>query len=809
MLLAITALAFVLLNPAGAGCENPFEFKRVGNIHPYADNAFFIRSDEGGTLSIRIHDDICTYRELIQHIESGETTVRWDGCGYNREKLYEKTYTVSAELITDSGLVHSISFQSPIEYADQCLQYALPSSGHLYMDAPETWFLEYRTVKKGSIVIEMTPVDSSAQLYTYTLQTTGGKIARKDFTSIRGKKVFPACGSYSVCVYESSRPVDKHTFTLQISEHAPESDQVAVTGEILADRGMSESEIWDMMMQPSVVVDIDFFKHQNVYEMPDTSSRSLGTLHGQTQGLKVIRISGDWTLIGAWNHEDAEYIEGWVPLNKLKVEYPRSEYAILIDKQLQTMSVFQNGHVIDTLLISTGRAEKGSLYQETSAGFFLTGYHRVNFSMNGKKYDYVIQYDGGNLLHQTPYDWGQYKKDFTLGRGYLGAKASHACVRIQPEPGAGGLNAYWLFTHIPYHTRVMILDDPDERKAVAGKLSRPDHADVSINSLHSDNGLTVSEKNSVTLTFGGRLAAGGTKVYNERNDSFASFTSTKGYDIPLSRLCTYFQNDDLTSVSLVSHMEGKNTFASDGKAIGYGPYGTAEMFSLSSVEMIRMTDDSLYMNGSDKLQETAEEVSRYASVLLRDQTKTYTLKGHLFGFACCSEKEYLSEPGIIDKRLSILKDQGCERLILLMEWHCSQDNTHSVTQEAMARRGVMSGADLIIGCSQGTVGGIDYIRGVPVIYSLGDLLDGSTNKKPRSQQGILIRTVFNFDNESEKISVAVIPILPYGNTDKKMNDFRPTDDLSISESLPIIRSIWSDSTDPAMDRTLFHTDGHS
>ena len=121
----------------------------------------------------------------------------------------------------------------------------------------------------------------------------------------------------------------------------------------------------------------------------------------------------------------------------------------------------------------------------------------------------------------------------------------------------------------------------------------------------------------------------------------------------------------------------------------------------------------------------------------------------------------------------------------------------------------MSSADLIIGCSQGTVGGIDYIRGVPVIYSLGDLLDGSTNKKPRSQQGILIRTVFNFDNESEKISVAVIPILPYGNTDKKMNDFRPTDDLSISESLPIIRSIWSDSTDPAMDRTLFHTDGHS
>ena len=157
----------------------------------------------------------------------------------------------------------------------------------------------------------------------------------------------------------------------------------------------------------------------------------------------------------------------------------------------------------------------------------------------------------------------------------------------------------------------------------------------------------------------------------------------------------------------------------------------------------------------------------------------------------------------------MLKEQGCERLILLMEWQCSQDHTHTITQEAMARRGVMGGADLIVGCSQGTVSGIDYIRGVPVIYGLGDLLDGSTNKKPRSQQGIILRSVFSFHSEAEKLTVSVIPILPYGNTDRKTNDFCPTADLSISEALPILRSIWSDSTEPAMDRTLFHSGGQS
>ena len=33
----------------------------------------------------------------------------------------------------------------------------------------------------------------------------------------------------------------------------------------------------------------------------------------------------------------------------------------------------------------------------------------------------------------------------------------HSGTIALPEPGKGGLNAYWLFTHIPYHARVIIL----------------------------------------------------------------------------------------------------------------------------------------------------------------------------------------------------------------------------------------------------------------------------------------------------------------------------------------------------------------
>ena len=97
VILILLLLAVVSIAVSGSGVE-AFAVRRIGNIHPYADNSFQVTAPESGTLEIRIHDNICVYRVLRQRIDAGETVIHWDGCGYNREKLYEKTYTVSAEL---------------------------------------------------------------------------------------------------------------------------------------------------------------------------------------------------------------------------------------------------------------------------------------------------------------------------------------------------------------------------------------------------------------------------------------------------------------------------------------------------------------------------------------------------------------------------------------------------------------------------------------------------------------------------------------------------------------------------------------
>ena len=776
-----------------------FEVKRIGNIHTYGDNAFRITAAEAGDLVISIHDGVCVYRTLTERVEAGETTIHWDGCGYNQEKLYEKSYTISAELTTDSGLVHTVSFASPIDYSVQFLQYALPSSCRLYLDNPEGWFIEFRTVTKGTILIEMTPAGNEGTAVSYSIDAPAGKIARRDFKTISGKKK-PEPGEYNVTVFEKSRPDIQYTFSLTVAEKTPDPVPVTVTGPVMADRTMSDAEIWEMMMKPSVVVNIDNFKHQEVYTEPDAGSKSLGTLHGQTQALEVFRIEDGWALIGAWNHEEAAYVEGWVPVSKLKVEMPRTEYGILIDKQKQTLTVYREGEKLDTLLVSTGRAARNALYQETSAGSFLTGYHRVNFSMNGKKYDFVIQYDGGNLLHQTPYDWGQQKKDFTLGRGYLGAKASHACIRIQPEPGDGGLNAYWLFTHIPYHTRVMILDDEWEREAAAEKLKRAEKADLDLSLLQTVNRAENDDQDAVVMTFAGCLTPGGTRAFNQRSGSFVSFAEQQGYGQPLSGLKKIFDSDDLTCVGLGCMMLRENDSIPEGKGVLYAPAGMEQVFEHASVELACMTGNSTDAADEETERNTAEALAPFTNVINRTEGTVATVKGHLFGFAACTEKEYLGDPETVDRKLAALDSAGCERTIMLFSWGGDGAESHSIVQEAMAHRAVRAGADLVIGSLPGTVQGVDYIEGIPVFYSLGDLLNGSTAGKPKNQQGLLARIAFHFVGEGNQVTASVIPIMPYGLTDKEKNDYEPTADFSEGETQSSLRNLWRDSSYAALDR---------
>jgi len=453
-------LVIVLFAISASSEEQFFSCRLDHDIISFSDNSFQMAVPGPGTYRITIKDETTIYKILEGTIRNtGMVQVEWDGTGFNKERLDKRAYLIEAVYISEDGKRYSDSYSKVSEYSAQAVNYALPSSYIMNINEKKQWFLEIKTVMDGTLTAEWIHDGTGTVEKVSSVNISGGKPVRLSYKSLAGNFV-PTPGEYSLRIYDSKNPDYGKKIKVNIVDQKDIKLPLQISEDFMPSEDDDTAEIWRKMMLPSVVVDIGFHQHQKIYEQPNKKSKSLGTVHGQTQALKILELIENWALIGAWNHETGAYVEGWVPSESLKIEKPQTEYGLLFNKKMQSLTVFYHGEVFDTLQISTGLGEKEKLYQETSAGSFLTGYHRSSFSSNGKKFDYVIQYDGGNMIHQIPYYWGNGKKNFSAGSEQLGSKASHGCIRIQAEPSnKEGINAYWLWTHIPYHTRVVILDN--------------------------------------------------------------------------------------------------------------------------------------------------------------------------------------------------------------------------------------------------------------------------------------------------------------------------------------------------------------
>lgn len=97
-------------------------------------------------------------------------------------------------------------------------------------------------------------------------------------------------------------------------------------------------------------------------------------------------------------------------------------YDVVVSKRHQTMSVYEDGELIEQWPVSTAR--RG--YVTPSGTFHPYSYQPMHYS---KKYDnapmpHSIFFSGGYAIHATPHV------------GNLGHPASHGCVRLSPNNAA-------------------------------------------------------------------------------------------------------------------------------------------------------------------------------------------------------------------------------------------------------------------------------------------------------------------------------------------------------------------------------------
>ncbi|MBR2823030.1 MAG: CapA family protein [Clostridia bacterium] len=768
-------LALLIMSLGGAFASEAAAFRvtPADKLAGFQSNPLTVLAPEGGTLTINIRDEHTLYRTLTFQVEAGKNQVIWDGLGWNEEILAKKSFRMESRLTGKSGTAYSAAEEISMGAAQQAVLFALPSDGILYPEDAGDWFLEMKMLYTDELVVEFFREDTGEKTLEMTKQVKGGRVNQIPYRTFAGKQK-PEPGTYRVRVWGRQDPANAKSFTLQVKDGKRPTLPLRVTGDIMPRREDSDAEIWERMTAPATVIDIRNVAHQRVYAEADAHSRVLGTLHGQSQSVSVLEIGEQWVRIGAWNHESGAPVEGWVPKRVLKVVQPQTKYGLLVDKKAQTLTLFEDGKRVDTLLVSTGRMAKGELYQETAAGSFLTDLHMADYSTNGLKYDFVIRYDGGNLLHQIPYAWNESgKKDMGPGEIYLGTKASHACIRIQEKPGDSGLNAYWFWTHLPYRTRVIVLDDPEERTKLETLVTgqTPDLEEGLGGAWRVEE--EPGEGKMITLTFGGDSVLGGRESYYGDEAGLPAFLEAEGTEWPFAALRAVFEKDDLTCVNLECVLKDDPEGEDLGKQWRFrGLTRYTDALVSGNIEMVNVANNHTIDYGDAGYRSTLEALSGQILTCGNEINTVIDIQGHRFGFGGCRESTYTKTPDVIGQDIQALREAGAEFVIYQCHWGTEYAAQHNVLQEAMARACQRAGADLVIGHHPHVVQGIDFIDGMPVVYSLGNLMFGGTIRMT-TYDGILVQAIFDPERESGRVRLRLIPILTSGSAGKRVNDYQP------------------------------------
>lgn len=89
-----------------------------------------------------------------------------------------------------------------------------------------------------------------------------------------------------------------------------------------------------------------------------------------------------------------------------------------------------------------------------------------------------------------------------------------------------------------------------------------------------------------------------------------------------------------------------------------------------------------------------------------------------------------------------------EKVVVLIHWGIERDETPQEYQRALAKRYIDAGADLVIGSHPHVLQGMEYYKGKPIFYSLGNFIFGSSIPKT-----MLVQAEF----EGDDLSLRLIP----------------------------------------------------
>ena len=455
--LQLFVMVLLLALSAGAACALELS---ADAVVPFGLNTILVRSDTAGSLTLipSLPDYDLMPVTADQAVDAGETLISWDGLSWHGEPLPPGKLTLNARLLDAAGTVSEASLQikvsSPLCAAVSCLPAA-----DVFCPAYGALRIECGLSRKGSVKVEIASAEEPGKV----LRTLEGKA--KDTVPVTLKwdgknqkhKTLPE-GDYLLVAYSVNLPERRVTARVTLSSSPVSVPSVSETGDIIPADPENDEEVWAALTAPAVVGAGS--EGQGLYLMKKKKYSPGGSISARTAAVRVLEVSGGWCRVAAWRQAVGEYMEGWVQTEKLAVIPPRLHYGVLINKKDHTMTVYEDGKRIGRIRVSTGLLNAANPLAATPPGVYLIGSRMKDFQTDGYHYDYPIRLHGDYLLHTVGYKIRDSVRYYTQELEDLGGAASHGCIRmdIRADEESGGLNAWWVWTHLGRDTRVIVTE---------------------------------------------------------------------------------------------------------------------------------------------------------------------------------------------------------------------------------------------------------------------------------------------------------------------------------------------------------------
>ena len=290
--------------------------------------------------------------------------------------------------------------------------------------------------------------------------------------------------------------------------------------------------------------------------------------------------------------------------------------------------------------------------------------------------------------------------------------------------------------------------------------------------LQDDGAVIVTVSATGDVTIGGDRRKSGTNVFDKQLE-----LEPNGLDFPFENTRAIFEEDDMTLVNFEGTLTNtksktKNTFSFA------APPEYVQVLTSGSVEAVSLENNHIMDHGEQGYEDTCRTLHG-AGILY---------SGHLGSSIFTTETgvdigmlsyqtfngKYPAIYEAIEGDIQMLRDAGCELVIVSYHWGEEKDYVPNERQVPLGRATIDAGADLVIGHHSHRINPIEEYKGKYICYSLGNF-SFAGNTRPDDMDTYIFQQRWRVYPDTGVVENEGFRIIPCSiSSQEKINDFKPT-----------------------------------